>query len=311
MSILVVCLSPALQHTLWFERVNKDSVNRAVRVEVSAGGKGINVARNLVQLENPGRLLTLLGGHTGEIVKNCLKGDGINYQAVSTEHNTRICMTLLEREDSQTEIVEESGAADDRIVHDTERSLKSLLPDSQFVILSGTVPEGFSETIYRTMTELAAKYKIPVLVDGAGPLLRNTLPAKPFMVKPNKRELEKTLAKRIESEAELFQAMTQLSTEGAQRILVTDSTPVSFLLAGGNYYKISAPVLQVINPIGSGDAIAAGYALKIMQGETELKAARFAIACGAANVLTDLAGHIEKNDVERIYKQVKIEQIIN
>ena len=48
-----------------------------------------------------------------------------------------------------------------------------------------------------------------------------------------------------------------------------------------------------------------------MQGETELKAARFAIACGAANVLTDLAGHIEKNDVERIYKQVKIEQIIN
>jgi tagatose 6-phosphate kinase len=311
MSILVVCLSPALQHTLWFKRLNKNSVNRAVRVEVSAGGKGINVARNLVQLENPGHLLTLLGGHTGEIVKDCLKRDEINYCAVSTEHNTRICMTLLEGEDSQTEIVEESGAANDRIVHNTEQYFKSLLPNSQFVILSGTVPEGFSENIYRTMSELAARYKIPVLVDGAGPLLRSTLPAKPFMVKPNKRELEYTLSQKIESEAELFKAMAQLFTEGAQSILVTDSTPISFLLAGGIYYKITAPRLQVINPIGSGDAIAAGYALKIIQGEMELKAARFAIACGTANVLTELAGHIEKNAVERIYKQVKIEKILN
>ena len=220
-------------------------------------------------------------------------------------------MTLLEREDSQTEIVEESGAANDRIVHHTEQHFKSLLPNSQFVILSGTVPEGFSENTYRTMTELAAKYQVPVLVDGAGPLLRNTLPAKPFMVKPNKTELEYTLSQKIESEAELFKAMAQLFTEGAQRILVTDSTPVSFLLAGGIYYKITAPMLQVINPIGSGDAIAAGYALKILQGETESRAARFAIACGAANVLTELAGHIKKNDVERIYKQVKIEQVMN
>lgn len=306
MKILIVCLTPALQHTLWLDGFEKNKVNRAGRFEISAGGKGINIARNLVQLDKPGHLLTMLGGHTGEAVKECFKKDNITFQHVSCENDTRICMTLLDRDKSQTEIVEESPEVHHAEVQNTEQYYKSLLPQSEFVILSGTVPSGFSDMIYKTLSDLAVKRSLSVMIDGSGPLLRYALSSRPFLVKPNKEELQKTLGQKIDSEQVLLKAMKQLVKEGAQNVLVTDGSPAAWLFVGDDFFKISSPLLEVVNPIGSGDAIAAGIASRLVQGETLLSATKFGMACGAVNVLTELAGNIRIHDVKEIYKKIQV-----
>ena len=306
MKILIVCLTPALQHTLWLDGFEQNKVNRAGRFEISAGGKGINIARNLVQLDKPSELLTMLGGHTGEAVKECFKKDKITFQHVSCENDTRVCMTLLDRDKTQTEIVEESPEVHHTEVRNTEQYYKSLLPQSELVILSGTVPPGFSDMIYKTLSALAVKRNIPVMIDGSGSLLRYALSSHPFLVKPNKEELQKTLGEKIDSKDALLKATRQLVKEGAQNVLVTDGSPVAWLLTTNDFYKITAPSLEVVNPIGSGDAIAAGIALKQVLGETLISSVKFGMACGAANVLTELAGNIRIHDVEEIYKKIGI-----
>jgi 1-phosphofructokinase family hexose kinase len=309
MSILVVGLSPTLQRTLSFTELQKNEVNRARQCRVTAGGKGVNVARVLGQLNESVQLLTLLGGHTGQMVMDDLDNNTISYQAVSTESNTRICMTLLEDDNSVTELVEESEPVTETAVSDTKHFYESLLTNSELVILSGTIPAGYPETIYKYMTERASKSRIPVLVDGCGQLLRSALPEGPFLVKPNKVELEKTLSRKIESGEALLRAMKQLREEGAQNVLITDGTPQAVLLSDQGFFMVSAPKLITINPIGSGDAIAAGIAAGILNKKPLEDAVRYGMACGAANVLTDVAGNVETKEVENLYPQIMISEI--
>ena len=311
MSILVVGLSPTLQRTLSFDELHKNEVNRAWQCRVTAGGKGVNVARILGQLKESVQLLTLLGGHTGQMVMDDLVNNKISYQAISTDSNTRICMTLLENDNSVTELVEESEPVTVTAVSHTKQFYKSILTQSEFVILSGTVPSGYPETIYKYMVELASKNKIPVLVDGCGQLLRSALPEKPFLVKPNKEELEKTLSRKIESDEALLRAMKQLGEEGAQNVLITDGTPQAVLLSDQGFFKVSGPNLKVINPIGSGDAIAAGIAAGLSNKKSFEDSVCYGIACGAANVLTEVAGYVEPGEVENLYPRVIISEVDN
>jgi tagatose 6-phosphate kinase len=306
--ILAVCLNPALQRTLHFNSLEFDRVNRAKSAVISTGGKGVNVARVASTLGADVLLLTLLGGAHGREVKGHLKEEGIPFHAVPVRSDTRICSTLLDpRNGTQTELVEESGPVTREEVRNVERAFERLLPRCSLVILSGTAPEGFPDTVYGKWIAMAARIQVPSILDAPVKLAEHGLDSKPWLFKPNWSEMQALLGISVGSESEARKAMETLHSRGAKNVLVTKDGPVALASTESGFFRIRSADLKVVNSIGSGDSIAAGIGTAYLRGKTLLEAFRFGMACGSANVLTPLAGTVRKRDVRNLLRDVRIE----
>jgi tagatose 6-phosphate kinase len=305
--MLAVCLNPALQRTLHFQGLEFDRVNRAKSVVVSTGGKGVNVARVASTLGADVLLMTLLGGTNGREVRGHLKKERIPFHAVPVRGNTRICSTLLDPGNgTQTELVEESEPVTREEVRRVERAFEKLLPRCRLIILSGTAPGGFPDTVYGKWIAMAWRRNIPAILDAPRKLAEHGLASKPWFFKPNWREMEELLDVRVRSESESREAMKTLRSKGAQNVLVTQEGPAALVMTDDGFFRIRSADLKVVNSIGSGDSIAAGIGAAFLRGKPLPEALRFGMACGSANVLTPLAGTVRRKDVRTLLKDVRL-----
>jgi tagatose 6-phosphate kinase len=145
------------------------------------------------------------------------------------------------------------------------------------------------------------------VVDAQGAALRETLRAKPELVKPNRSELAATLGRELKDEAAVTAAMRELCERGAQRVVVTAGKDPALAFDGHRWWRVHAPRIDVVNPIGSGDAFAAGLVSSLLRGEDLGEACRRASAAGAANALTLLAGDVRREDVEQLAGKSSVE----
>ena len=133
--------------------------------------------------------------------------------------------------------------------------------------------------------------------------------AKPALVKPNRRELAKTVGHDLPDDASVMRAMHELVECGAQRIVVTAGKEPTLAFDGRHFWRIaSAPVLAA-NPIGAGDSFTAGLVWRLLRGEDLQEACRWGSALGAADALTLMPGEVNRHDAERLVRDVKAERI--
>lgn len=303
--ILTVCLNPALQRTLWFAGCRINQVNRAIKKTYTVGGKGVNVARVIHQLGASSCLIYLTGGGTGRDVETLIEEEGIAARSIPVTTSTRVCSTIIDLENnSQTELVEESDAVSSDTVETFFKAYQEHLASASVVVLSGTVPPGFSEDIYGVCIRLARLQGVPVILDAARKLLVCALSEHPFFIKPNCTELAESLNLRPSNIATAFES---LQSQGISNTLVTCENQPAWFYHAGVTYRVSFPALDRVNSIGSGDAIAAGVAVGIEQKKSLPEAVRLGMACGCANVLTETAGSIRMEDVNRLLPEIHME----
>jgi fructose-1-phosphate kinase PfkB-like protein len=173
------------------------------------------------------------------------------------------------------------------------------------VVLSGSLPAGTPVTIYRDLLE---RTSCPAIVDARGPELLAALPCRPLLVKPNREELAWTVGRPLEREADLRIAMEELRAQGAEWVLITDGAMPALALGPTGCFRIVPPRLaRVVNPIGCGDCLAAGFAEAVSRGLGPLDAIRFGMGCAAFNCGTLLAGRLERPAVETLVSDVRVE----
>jgi tagatose 6-phosphate kinase len=308
--ILIICLNPALQHTLWFENCITGEVNRAVKKILSTGGKGVNVARIIGELGEEAVLLTVLGGKQGELAKKLLQKDQISYHAVPVGCETRNCITIIDlKTNKQTELVEEGGQVGPSEIKATIQAFKKFIKKSCFLVVSGTAMDGFPRTIYQEFVRLAKKNGVSALIDASDDLLTNALYERPFLIKPNWKEMEILAGRKINSIKSMKRSIKQIKGEGAGSILVTRGSGDALLFHKEKFYRIAFPQIQVLNSIGSGDGVAAGIGVGMIQDLSMIESVRLGIACGTANCKTPIAGTVCPEEVRRIVTKVRIEPI--
>lgn len=304
--ILCVCLNPALQRTLAFNGLSLKRVNRAVSARHSAGGKGVNVSRVLTALGAEARLLLPLGGSRGREIRNLLGREGFSFKSVTVSGNSRICTTLIDAGSSSvTELVEESVPFSSAEVRSVQKAFDRLLPRARLVVLSGTAPAGFPADIYGRWVTMARKRGIPTLLDAAEPWARPGLEAKPWFFRANWVEMEAVLG-RPAARTEAYAAMEAIRNIGARNVLISLDGPCAVADVEGRFSRLSGPRLKTVNPIGSGDAMAAGMAGAFIKKKPVSEILRAGMACGAANVLTPTAGTVRPADVRRLTPAVRI-----
>jgi tagatose 6-phosphate kinase len=275
-----------------------------------AAGKSVNVAKVLKALGEQPVAIGFLGGDRGEQVRALLEAQAIELEFLKVAVSTRQCTTLLDTSaGTHTELVEESQPVAAADYERLRGVIRRRVEGCQAVVMSGTITPGGPLDLYYQTTQIARDAGAIPVVDAQGASLTEALKAGPGLVKPNRLELAATVGRELKDEADVKSGMQELCERGAQRVVVTAGKQPSLAFDGRSFWRIEAPRIKATNPIGSGDAFAAGLVWRLLRGEDLGEACRWASAAGAANALTILAGEVNRNDVERLVKQVKVEPL--
>ncbi len=296
--IYTVTFNPSLDYVVTVPDFQVGKVNRASSTErILPGGKGINVSIVLSNLGVDNRAIAFTAGFTGEIFKTLLKEKGINSDFIALdEGTTRINVKL--RGCEETEINCQGPVIDSQYIGTLYEKL-DYLDEEDFLVLAGSIPDSMPKSIYMDIIERLKDNNSKIIVDATGDLLLNVLPYKPFLIKPNITELGALFGVEISGRDDVINYGKKLMDTGALNVLVSMAGDGAILLAeDGNIYESKAPQGQVVNSVGAGDSMLAGFlAGFIAEGDYE-KALRMGICSGSASAFSeDLATKEEVNEL--------------
>jgi len=309
--ITTVTMNPAIDRTITVGQFAFGSVNRIVSSREDIGGKGINVARILLALGSDVKAVGFIGRFNFPQADSYLRTDAIPSEFVFVDAPTRMNTKLLDNYSHTTTDLNEVGFA----VNSREReSLRQLIlrcaAESEYIVFSGSVPEGLPVSIYRELIAMVPSTCRAVL-DADSRFLMEGLHAKPFLIKPNINELESALGRTLGNHLEIVEAAREwirlfeikfvlVSMGGSGSILVTEDQSL-----------FAAPLpVDVKGTVGAGDSMLAGFIHGLAQGCGISAALARATACGALAVSQEGTQAFEKADVERLASLVTITNII-
>lgn len=305
--ILVAGLSPAWQQIMVFDGVRTGQVNRAVEVHWCASGKVLNVGRAIARLGGQQRTLSLLGGPTGQAIDHEFARAAIDCRWIWTQNATRVCTTVLERASGTvTELVENAPPISEQELAAFAVAFREEAAAARVVVLTGSLPPGADPTLCR---ELARQTHARLVLDVRGAELLHTLELRPFLVKPNREELAATIGGPLRDDAELHVAMREINRRGAVWVLVSQGGQAAWLSSVEALYRIDIPAMPVINPIGSGDCLAAGVACRLDDGDDVPTAVRHGIAAAMENARQLLPASIDPGRVREQAAELAVARV--
>lgn len=309
--ILTVTLNPSVDINYKLNHFTLNNVNRVENVGKTAGGKGLNVARVLRQLGGEVAASGFLGGNLGDFIRREISEKGIKDLFVNIKGDTRNCIAII-HESQQSEILENGPTItnDEAILF--LKSFPGFAQHSKVITISGSLPEGLDDDYYTKLIEISHQFEKPVLLDTKGSLLKETLKGskKPFLIKPNLQELEDLLGYQIENEEDIIEAVQEEIFSDIEWVVVTLGANGALVKNKDSLYRVKIPKVNVINPVGSGDSVIAGFAEGISQGLEEEELIRFGLTMGILNALEEKTGSINKDKVNWCMDLISVKQIV-
>lgn len=309
--ILAVTMNPSVDISYHLQAFKLDGVNRVENVRKTAGGKGLNVARVITQMEEDVLATGVLGGTLGEYIVQELNKSDIPSDFLKIEKESRNCIAIL-HEGMQTEILESGPTLTKEEGADFLGKFNDLLSKVSFVTISGSLPKGLSVDFYQQMLTLSQKKGVPVLLDTSGESLRKALlhKEKPLAIKPNTEELSQLLGFRVDgSLSSLKHALDQELFKGIDWIVVSMGKDGAFVRHDGDDYRVTIPKIDVVNPVGSGDATVAGLAVALNRNLPVVEVLKTAMTTGMLNTMEAGTGSINMTKFDQYYDLVMVEKI--
>lgn len=302
--IYTVTLNPSIDYLVEVESFQMGKVNRTSYDAKFPGGKGINVSRVLKRLGNSTTALGFIGGQTGEFVKRFLRQEEIFTDFTEIAGDTRINIKL--KTGMETEI-NSQGPVISKGNYQQLFSQIEQLNNNDILILSGSIPPSVPSDVYEAMARSCSDNGIKVVVDTSGKGLLNVLPHRPFLIKPNHHELGELFSTEIRTVDDAREYGTKLVEAGAQNVIVSMAGQGAVLCTGGESYSANVPNGNVINSVGAGDSMVAGFIGTYERTGDILSAFRFSLAAGSATAFSSDLGTPDK--IEGLLPQIAINQL--
>lgn len=301
--IYTLTLNPSIDYVLRIEQFDDGQTIRSKSEEKYPGGKGIMVSKLLKNLGAKSINIGFLGGFTGEFIKNKLENLGIDEEFTKISNDSRINVKL--KYDTETEINAQGPQIKEEEIEDFLNYLDDLEEDD-FVIISGSIPKSLGDDFYRVIVNLLEMNNVRFALDTSGKKLFKLSSYKPFLVKPNKDELSEIFEDKIDSDEKIVKYARKLIDQGAENVIVSLGKDGSMFVDNNIAYKAKPIEGKLINSVGSGDSMVAGYIYGYMKGLSKIDSYKLAIACGSATAFSpDIA---EKNLIYQILEKVEVDE---
>ncbi len=312
--IYTITFNPALDYTVQVEEFEIGKINRTKSENILAGGKGLNVSIILKRLGIENTALSFIAGFTGKELERKIQQYNIKTEFIETAKGyTRINVKISSLE-KKSLIQKGETALNGNGPEITQENIEELLKkikkinSNDMVILSGNVPKCINEDIYEIICKELNENNVKFVVDASQKLLMNCLKYKPFFIKPNKEELEETFNTKIETKEEIIIYAKKLQEKGAKNVLISLGGDGAILLTEKNeVYYSNTPKGQVVNTVGAGDSMVAGFIAGYLKKQNYKEALKLGIASGSATAFS--AGLALKEEIDELLKQITIEKI--
>ena len=284
--IYTVTFNPSIDYIVSMENFSLGKTNRTTEEKMFPGGKGINVSTVLTNLGMPNIALGFIAGFTGNEIKRLSQERGILCDFITLPKGNNRINVKLKNYDS-TEI---NGSGPEIPADKLKELIEQLhrLKDGDSLILAGSIPASVPSNIYQIILEELKEKKINVVVDATKELLMNTLHFRPFLIKPNRHELEEAFDITIESKEEAIRYARHLQRLGARNVMVSLSgNGAVFVSEEGESFETDVPPGKLINAVGSGDSMIAGFLTGWETTADYEKAFKMAVAAGSASAYSE------------------------
>lgn len=285
--IYTVTFNPCLDYIVQVDGLNLGQVNRTAHEEVLPGGKGVNVSIVLKNLGHANRALGFLAGFTGAEIARRLQASGIETDFIEVADGMSRINVKINSAGVETEV---NGMGPDIAAADVEALYAKLddLVAGDVLIVSGSVPTVLPGDIYeRIMARLAGR-GVEVVVDATRDLLVNVLPFHPFLIKPNNHELGEIFDVELTNRSAVVPYARQLQERGARNVLVSMAGEGAVLVAeDGSVFEAPAPRGVVVNSVGAGDSMVAGFVAGYLESSGDFETAfRMGVCTGSASAFS-------------------------
>ncbi|HUM82439.1 MAG TPA: 1-phosphofructokinase [Lachnospiraceae bacterium] len=299
--IYTVTFNPSLDYIVRADNFRLGIVNRTTYENILPGGKGINVSIVMKNLGHDSTALGFIAGFTGHEVESRLASYGVNSDFIEIQNGmTRINLKMKSNE--ETEI---NGQGPKISEEDIEKLYAKLdaLKSGDMLVISGSIPNTLPDDIYERIMKRLDGRGIDIAVDATRDLLVNVLEYHPFLIKPNNHELGEIFGVTLKTQDEVVPYARKLQEKGARNVLISMAGEGAvFISEKGDVLKSAAPKGTVVNSVGAGDSMVAGFLTGFIESGGDFrKAFMMGLCTGSASAFSpDLA---VKEDVEKLLKQ--------
>lgn len=303
--IYTVTLNPSLDYVVQVKDFRAGAVNRTCGEAIFAGGKGINVSLMLKTLGCETKALGFLAGFAGEEIRRLLSKENLPEEFLFVENGfSRINVKLKSGEETE---INGSGP----VISETEKEallkkLEELVTDGDTLVLSGSAPRSLPSDIYAEMIRRVSTKRVRIVADVSGDLLKDVLPLRPFLIKPNHHELGDFFGCHIGSREDAVFYARKLCEQGAENVMVSLAGDGAVLVTGDCVYVAEAPKGIAVNSVGAGDSSVAGFLAGWHEAANKVHALTLAVAAGSATAFSEGLG--KKEDILSLYKSVKVSE---
>uniref|UniRef100_UPI004056F300 1-phosphofructokinase n=1 Tax=Agathobacter sp. TaxID=2021311 RepID=UPI004056F300 len=300
--IYTVTFNPSLDYIVSMDGFALGKTNRTTKEQMLAGGKGINVSTVLTNLGIENVALGFIAGFTGKELERMAKESGLRCDFIALESGfSRINVKMKDFDGTE---INGKGPAIGKAAAEQLMSQLRKLQAGDTLVLAGSIPSSMHSSIYRDiMAELSGK-GIAFVVDATKELLLNVLEYEPFLIKPNNYELGEIFGVELKTRESVVPYAKKLQELGARNVLVSMAGEGAVLLAeNGEVFTLPAPNGTLVNAVGAGDSMVAGFLAGWEERKEYCHAFRMGISAGSASAFSELLA--TREEIEHVYDSIK------
>ena len=285
--IYTVTFNPSIDYIVRLEQFTAGEINRVNYEQILPGGKGINVSIVLKNLGHDSTALGFLAGFTGVAMQQMLHTFGVTDDFVRLDDGfSRINVKI--KAERETEINGQGPV----ITQEAQRALFAKLDRltrGDTLVLAGSIPNTLPDDMYERIMEHLAGRGIRIVVDATKNLLRRVLKYRPFLIKPNNHELGEMFGIELKTDDDIIFHAKKLQEEGATNVLISMAGDGAILLTSeGVFYRSAAPKGTLVNSVGAGDSMVAGFLAGFMESDGDYERAFYmGVATGSASAFSE------------------------
>lgn len=304
--VVTVTLNPILENRYTYSADNHSPLYRGGIFKRAAGGKGINVSRQLKELGIKNTALIFTGGESGRLLKSCLTAEGINFTSVQTAEETRNASVIEFRDDKKVQsFFSENRPIGSNEISEFTKRLEKLVTMADIVIFSGSVPDSASAEILKRGIKLCKEADKISFLDTYGTHLEDCIKLSPTIIHNNFEEAGLTNA----GESQIIEYLQKMNEYGVKISLLTNGGKAVYASNFGFNYKVQPPEVKVKDATGSGDAFCAGFINGVQNSFVFKDTLKFAVSVSAVNAEMWEVCKVEAGDAIRYTDQIEVSTI--
>lgn len=299
--IYTVTFNPSLDYIVSVDDFKLGLTNRTSSELLLPGGKGINVSTILTNLGIESTALGFVAGFTGDEIIRKVEEIGVRSDFIRIGDGISRINVKLKSIDG-TEI---NGMGPDISREKTEELMEKLdvLDEGDVLVLAGSIPVSMPDDIYSRILERLEGKGVTFIVDATGELLMKVLKYQPFLIKPNNHELGDIFKVNLETREEVVPYGRKLQAMGAKNVLISMAGEGAVLVAeDGSVYDVPAPEGVLVNAVGAGDSMVAGFTAGWMEEKDYRHAFYMGVAAGSASAFSEYLA--TKNEIMSLYQKI-------